>query len=156
MTITFSLLTISDTRDKSTDLSGKMIKELAEKKEWLCLGYQIVQDDHQQILNAYQSFKKNTSQIILTNGGTGIAKRDVTFQTLKNELVTEIPGFGELFRYLSYLDIGSHAMASRAIAGLNDKNQLVFCLPGSPKACELGMEKLILLEAQHLIHEITK
>ncbi len=156
MNLSYSILTISDTRQKDTDESGKLIETLGEQAGLHLFSRIIVPDDVCEIKRAYNQLKKNQIQLIITNGGTGIAKRDVTFKALQPEIVESIPGFGELFRYLSYLEIGSHAMASKAMAGINNQNQLVFSLPGSPNACRLAMEKLILPEIDHLIFELNK
>ena len=146
-----SILTISDTRNLENDLSGKKIEELAQEHE--ILTRKIVKDERTDIQQAYE---KLDTEIIITNGGTGLAKRDVTFEALQPFVSREIPGFGEIFRKLSYEEIGSHAIASRAFAFFNHKDQLTFVLPGSTKACELAMKKLILAELEHLIHERRK
>ncbi|MCF0155008.1 MAG: molybdenum cofactor biosynthesis protein, partial [Veillonella sp.] len=92
----------------------------------------------------------------ITTGGTGIAKRDVTIEAVESLLDKEIPGFGEIFRYLSYVDdIGVRAIASRAVAGVA-RETLIFALPGSVGAVTLGMERLIVPQIPHLVHEITK
>jgi molybdenum cofactor biosynthesis protein B len=91
---------------------------------------------------------------VIFNGGTGIAPRDTTYDTLEKLLEKTLPGFGELFRFLSYQEIGSRAMASRAVAGVY-QGKIIFSLPGSSNAVRLGMEKLILPELVHLVKQVN-
>lgn len=155
MDVTCSIITISDTRDLTSDLSGQLI-ETKLIDQGFSLGERlVVKDDVAEIRAAHQQLAPSCDALIL-NGGTGIAKRDVTFEAVTPLLVQEIPGFGELFRYLSYKEIGSHAMASRALAGFDEEDTLLFCLPGSQKAGRLGMEALILPELVHLLKERRK
>ncbi|MBO0450411.1 molybdenum cofactor biosynthesis protein MoaB [Enterococcus sp. MJM12] len=155
MKVNVSILTVSDTRSLADDFSGQLIFELLTKKNFNPSRHIIVKDDCAAITHGVGSLVANSDAIIL-NGGTGIAKRDVTFEAITPLLVQEIPGFGELFRYLSFKEIGSHALASRALAGFTQDDTLLFCLPGSTKACQLGMEKLILPELVHLLKERRK
>ncbi|MCU5745182.1 MogA/MoaB family molybdenum cofactor biosynthesis protein [Staphylococcus sp. SQ8-PEA] len=160
-TIECAVLTVSDTRDYETDKGGKHILDLlatsdvrVRKKH-----YQIVKDDEVAIRTQVQQWEDTDIDVIITTGGTGIAKKDVTIEAIKPLLFKEIEGFGELFRYLSYEeDIGSKAMLSRAVAGTIGKSgqQIVFCLPGSTGAVRLAMEKLIKPELNHLISEVVK
>ena len=149
-----NILTISDTRDLTTDLSGQTIEKMVKSDHLVVKNRVIVKDELNEIRSAYE--KLADSDILITNGGTGIAKRDVTWEAMEMFAITEIPGFGEFFRQLSYQEIGTHAMASRAFAFFDQKNQLIFCLPGSTNACELAVSKLILPEIYHLIKERKK
>lgn len=155
MDVTCNILTISDTRDLDNDLSGQLIAEKLIEKGFTAGRRLIVKDDIAAIQQACRELAPACDALIL-NGGTGIAKRDVTFEAVLPLLDQEIPGFGELFRYLSFKEIGSHAMASRALAGFDKEDTLLFCLPGSQKACRLGMEALILPELVHLLKERRK
>lgn len=150
------VITISDTRTKETDKSGQKMMELLRNHGHRIASYTIIQDEEdimkQTILEACQNPKV---QVILMNGGTGIAKRDVTFEVLHSIIERPIPGFGELFRMLSYEEIGSSAMLSRAMAGII-QNTVIFSTPGSTKAVTLAMEKLIILELSHIVREINK
>lgn len=156
MTIKTGVLTISDTRTVETDRSGNHIVEQLTAHGFSVVGKQIVKDEQPAILTAFEDLTTPGCDCLITTGGTGIAKRDVTFETLKSLIVQEIPGFGELFRFLSYQDIGSHALASRAFSGFTKDDCLLFCLPGSLGACKLAMEKLILPEIKHLVGERRK
>lgn len=156
MNLTIGIITVSDTRDTTTDHSGALIKNLAVAAGLQAIGPVIVQDDQTKIRQAYQTLCQQSVDVIITNGGTGIAKRDVTLEAIQPLMIQEIPGFGEFFRALSFADIGTHAMASRAIAGFDHEDHLLFSLPGSTAACQLAMEKLILPEIYHLIKERRK
>lgn len=156
MTIQIGVLTISDTRTDQTDRSGNYIAEQLNVHPFSVIEKIIVKDERPPIVSAFLKLTDQHCDCIITSGGTGIAKRDVTFETLHSMIVQEIPGFGELFRFLSYQDIGSHALASRAFAGFTKENCLLFCLPGSLGACTLAVEKLILPEINHLICERRK
>ena len=143
------VITISDSRTDATDESGKILRQLLLDAGHKILFTAIVKDDGKAIAEAVEQASW-TCDAILTNGGTGLSKRDVTIETLQPELEKVLPGFGELFRVLSYRDVGSAAMLSRAIAGVY-KTRLLFCLPGSPAACLLAMKSLILPELGHAI-----
>ncbi|PLS14841.1 molybdenum cofactor biosynthesis protein [Bacillus sp. M6-12] len=151
------VITVSDTRTSDTDKSGRLMIEMLEKAGHAVKLYEIVKDDSAEIETAIQRGCENEEvEVILTNGGTGIAKRDVTIETVQNVLQKEIPGFGELFRMLSYTeDIGSAALLSRAVAGVA-ANRAIFAAPGSTGAVRLAMEKLILPELGHVVEEIQK
>lgn len=156
-TVRCKIITVSDTRNADTDKSGKLMMELLEKDGHEIIDYIIVKDDAESIKK--ETLKGCCSQeidIILINGGTGIAKRDVTIETVQSLLEKEMVGFGEIFRMLSYTeDIGSSAILSRAIAGVI-KNKAVFSTPGSTGAVKLAMTKLILPELGHVVRELKK
>jgi molybdenum cofactor biosynthesis protein B len=151
------IITVSDTRTKVTDKSGKLIREFLVNQEHIIEDYEIVRDDKIEIREAIQKgIQAPEIDAILLNGGTGIADRDVTIETVKELLDKEIVGFGELFRMLSYTeDIGAAAMLSRAIAGVSD-HTAIFAMPGSSGAVKLAMNKLISSELAHVIREIRK
>ncbi len=154
--INIMVLTISDTRNKVTDHSGQLMIELLENANYNLANYQIVQDETEEIKSAIlEACSNNKIDVILTNGGTGLSKRDITFETINEIIEKPIPGYGELFRYLSFLEIGSAAMLSRACAGIA-KDTIIFSTPGSTKAVKLAMEKLILPEIRHIVSEIRK
>ncbi len=131
--------------------------DLLEQAGHKIVDYVIVKDEANQIQNEIlKGCDREDIDVILTNGGTGIAKRDVTIETVQGLLEKEMVGFGELFRMLSYQeDIGSAAILSRAIAGVV-KNKAVFSTPGSSGAVRLAMNKLILPEIGHVVREIRK
>jgi molybdopterin adenylyltransferase len=151
------VITVSDTRTKETDKSGKLMIALLEEFGHEVVEYEIVSDEQSLIREAIISgCQKKDIEVILTNGGTGIAKRDVTIETVRQLFDKELPGFGELFRMLSYTDdIGSAAILSRAIAGIF-QDTAVFSTPGSTGAVKLAMSKLIIPELGHVVHEINK
>ncbi|HHY72724.1 MAG TPA: MogA/MoaB family molybdenum cofactor biosynthesis protein [Bacillus bacterium] len=151
------VITVSDTRTEETDKSGKLMKQLLEEYGHEIVKYEIVRDDEESIKAALiRGFDNHQVEAIVTNGGTGIAKRDVTIETVQKIITKEIVGFGELFRMLSYTeDIGSAALLSRAIAGVA-MDKPIFSTPGSTGAVRLAMNKLILPELAHVIREIRK
>jgi molybdenum cofactor biosynthesis protein B len=151
------VITVSDTRDETTDKSGRLMMDLLEQAGHKIVDYCVVKDESSQVQKEILlGCDRDDIDVILTNGGTGIAKRDVTIETVKGLLEKEIVGFGELFRMLSYQeDIGSAAILSRAIAGVV-KNKAVFTTPGSSGAVMLAMNKLILPEIGHVVREIKK
>lgn len=152
-----AVLTISDTRTKETDTGGQFVQRLARNEGLELVEYDVVEDDIASIRVILSEWLENEEvDVIITTGGTGIAKRDVTLEAVKPFFEKEIDGFGELFRYVSFLeDIGTKALLSRAAAGIsNDK--AIFVLPGSRGAVKLAMERLILPEIQHIRSELTK
>lgn len=151
-----SILTISDTRNLNTDKSGKLIQTYLEKAGHQVISRVVVADDATLIAKKMEELVADNPFCLITNGGTGIAKRDVTYEALFSTIHQEIPGFGELFRMLSYEDVGSRAMVSRAFAGFTENGLLMFALPGSTNACRLAMESLIIPELPHLVAEREK
>ncbi|WP_144547922.1 molybdenum cofactor biosynthesis protein B [Bacillus sp. X1(2014)] len=151
------VITVSDTRTKETDKSGKLMIDLLEHAGHKIVDYVIVKDEAEPIQDEIvKGCARGEIDVILTNGGTGIAKRDVTIETIEKLLDKEIVGFGEIFRMLSFQeDIGSAAILSRAIAGVV-KNKAIFSTPGSTGAVKLAMNKLILPELGHVVREIQK
>jgi molybdenum cofactor biosynthesis protein B len=157
LSVRCKIVTVSDTRTKETDKSGQLMRQFLEENGHEVLQYEIVKDDAESIREAIvRGCYDEQIDAVLTNGGTGIAKRDVTIETVQKLLDKEIVGFGEIFRMLSYTeDIGSAAILSRAIAGVvNDT--AVFSTPGSSGAVKLAMTKLIIPEISHVVREIRK
>jgi molybdopterin adenylyltransferase len=152
-----AVITVSDTRSLENDKSGKLMKDLLFERNHLVEYYKIVKDDQEQILKAINTATQNNHiKVILINGGTGIAKRDVTIETVSSIFDKEILGFGELFRMISFQeDIGPASMLSRATAGTY-KNRVIFSTPGSTGAVRLAMERLIIPEICHTVREIDK
>ncbi len=151
------VVTVSDTRDKDSDRSGKLMIELLQGAGHKIVDYCLVKDEEEPIREAIlKGCNHSEVEVILTNGGTGIALRDVTIETISKLFDKEINGFGELFRMLSYQeDIGSAAILSRASAGVIG-NKAVFSIPGSSGAVKLAMNKLILPELGHVVGELQK
>lgn len=151
------VVTVSDTRDMTTDKSGKLIVELLKEVGHQVKAWEIIPDEKNSIRQTIESGRKNKAvDVIITNGGTGIADRDVTIETVRPLLDKEMSGFGEIFRSLSYTeDIGSAAILTRAVAGVSN-HTAIFSVPGSSGAVRLAMEKLILPELSHVVYEIQK
>jgi len=151
-----AVITVSDSRTPDTDDSGKILIKLLESGSHKIVHYSLVKDDEDKIRAAVEALKETGEvQVLVINGGTGLSSRDRTPEAVLPLMNKEIEGFGELFRYLSYLDVGSPALLSRARAGVVG-SMVTFLLPGSPKAAGLAMEKLILPEISHLVFEVTR
>lgn len=150
------MLTISDTKTPETDTSGQLIRELLEKAGHVVRESAIVKDEPAQVQAVIRERCADPGvQAIILTGGTGITSRDSTFEAVEALLDKRLTGFGELFRFLSYQEIGAAAMLSRAQAGVC-QGRIVFSLPGSPNACRLAMEKLIIPELGHLVREVSR
>ncbi len=151
------VITVSDTRNEETDKSGQLMKSLLDEAGHSTVLYRIVKDEREAITAAIREGVEHPGvQVILLNGGTGIAKRDTTYEAVKALLEKEMPGFGELFRFLSYTeDIGSAAILSRAIAGTCG-GKAIFSTPGSTGAVKLAMTRLIVPELGHVVRELHK
>ena len=151
-----AIITLSDTRKPETDKSGKRIRELLETAGHSVARYELIPDD----LGALHALltemlSGQDLEAVLTNGGTGVSRRDTTIEVVETHLDQTLPGFGELFRMLSWQEIGSGAMLSRAVGGIS-RGKMLFAMPGSTGAVELAMTKLILPELKHLVHELGK
>ncbi len=153
--MTCAILTVSDTRTPDTDVSGQLIRTLAEAASHAVVDYRIVKDEPEEVSQALNDFAAGAAQIIIFNGGTGISQRDRTYDVISRALEKTLSGFGEIFRMLSYEEVGAAAMLSRATAGVY-QGTVVVSTPGSPNAVRLAMEKLILPEIQHLAWELTR
>jgi len=150
------VITCSDTRTPATDASGHCIMHLLEDAGHAVVAYHLVKDEPSKIsAKVKAALTDNKIQAIIINGGTGISNRDSTFEAVDAMLEKRLVGFGEIFRYLTYQDIGSPAIMSRATAGII-KGRVLFSTPGSENAVRLAMEKLILPELGHLVKELTK
>lgn len=150
------IITCSDSRTQENDVSGQLIRQLLTAEGHTVERYEIVKDEPTQIRGAIdQNLGLSAIQAILINGGTGVSQRDSTYETVNAMLDKRLDGFGELFRFLSYQDIGSSAMMSRSVAGVSGRT-VIFALPGSEKAVRLAMEKLILPELGHIIGELGR
>jgi len=152
----FAILTVSDTRAERDDASGDALRELAAAAGHRLVDSTLVRDDVAAIREAARRLLALPGvDVLVTTGGTGFSPRDVTLEALGPVLERPVEGFGELFRMLSYQQVGAAAMLSRAAAGLVGA-QALFLLPGSPKAVTLAMEALILPEAAHLLGQARR
>ena len=150
------VVTVSDTRTEENDSSGKAAKELILAAGHQVSGYRILKDEPAQVAALIRQIAdEKLADAVITSGGTGISRRDATYEAVAGLLDKRLDGFGELFRMLSYQEIGSAAMLSRAVAGLH-QNLVVFATPGSTAAVKLALEKLILPEVGHLAFEVHR
>lgn len=148
------VVTVSDTRDETTDQSGQLIKELLAEKGQRLAGYRIVKDEPTQIeALLLETIGRRDVDAVIVNGGTGIAPRDGTYEVVNRLLEKRLDGFGEIFRFLSYQDIGSAAIMSRAVAG-SSKGKVLISLPGSKGAVDLAMRRLVLPELGHMVSQL--
>ena len=150
------VLTVSDTKTPETDTSGALIRELLNGAGHRVVGATIVRDepaDVQRVVRA--ACGDDRVQAVIVTGGTGITSRDSTFEAIEALLDKRLPGFGELFRMLSYQEVGAAAMLSRALLGFHAQ-RVVVSLPGSPNACRLALEKLLIPELPHLVREVSR
>jgi molybdenum cofactor biosynthesis protein B len=150
------VLTVSDSRTPDTDTGGRAIRALLEAAGHLVSGHAIVKDEPAQVADLVRAqLAEPATQIIITTGGTGITSRDDTYEAIDALLEKRLTGFGELFRMLSFHEIGAAAMMSRAMAG-TAWGKAIFVLPGSPQAVQLAMTKLILPELGHVVQQLRK
>ncbi len=150
------VLTVSDTRTLENDASGELICSLLRDTGHQLVGRNIVPDERDAIRVAVlEAVTRVRAHVVLVTGGTGVSQRDVTVEALRSLFERELPGFGELFRYLSFEEIGAAAMLSRATAGVIG-GTIVFLMPGSRPAVRLAMTRLILPEVAHLVYELGK
>lgn len=148
------VVTVSDTRDETTDTSGQLIKSMLADEKHPLAGYRIVKDEPVEIEALLRAALANPQvEAVIVNGGTGISPRDGTYEVVVKLLDKRLDGFGEIFRYLSYKDIGSAAVMSRAVAG-SVQGKVLISLPGSRGAVGLAMEKLILPEIRHMVSQL--
>jgi molybdenum cofactor biosynthesis protein B len=150
------VVTCSDTRTEQDDEGGRAIKSMLADRGHAVAGSAIVRDEAPLILEQLERAKAAGAQVVLVTGGTGISRRDRTLDAVSAAIVRPLPGFGELFRMLSFQEIGSAAMLSRATAGVTKDGLVVFAMPGSPAAVRLACEKLILPELTHLAEELAR
>ncbi len=144
------ILTVSDSRTEATDESGRLIRQLVAEAGHHADDYELVRNEPHEIEAAVRRFLDGPSQCLVVTGGTGAGRRDITVETVTPILEKVLPGFGELFRSLSFQDIGTAAMLSRALLGIAG-GKPICCLPGSAAAVTLGLEKLLLPELAHLV-----
>ena len=151
-----AVVTFSDTRTAADDRGGDYVAETCAAAGHRVLHRELVREDDVAIESAVRAAAAAEGvELVLTTGGTGIAPRDRTFDVLRRVLDSEIPGFGELFRWLSYAEVGSATILSRAVGGVLE-GRVVLAMPGSTKALRLAMEAIVLPEAGHLISQVRK
>ena len=151
-----AVLIISDSRTERDDESGKLIKQRLTDQGHKVMSYDILKNDTDAIRAKIEELVGESGlQVIITSGGTGASHRDVTVDTIEPMLEKRLDGFGELFRHLTYQEIGTGSIRSRAVAGII-RGRVVLCFPGSVNAATLAMDKIILLEIGHLVREAAR
>ncbi|HEY5617921.1 MAG TPA: molybdenum cofactor synthesis domain-containing protein [Vicinamibacterales bacterium] len=150
------VLTVSDSRTPDSDTGGRAIRDLLEGAGHVVTGHAIVKDEPAQVMTVVrEQLGDSRTQVIITTGGTGITSRDGTFEAIDALLEKRLDGFGELFRMLSFQEIGASAMMSRATAGTASR-KAIFMLPGSPAAVRLALTRLILPELGHVVQQLGR
>jgi molybdopterin adenylyltransferase len=151
-----AVLTVSDSRTEDTDTSGALIRQLLSGAGHEVVEYRIVRDEPDQIRAHLEEWTaRDGIDAVLSNGGTGIANRDTTYDVIAGLLEKRLDGFGELFRMLSFAEIGAAAMMSRAVAGVY-RRRVIVAMPGSTNAVRLAMERLVVPELAHMVYELRK
>jgi molybdopterin adenylyltransferase len=153
--VKIALITVSDTRTEETDVNVRWLRGEIEAAGHEVVAYRLIRDEPEQVAAVLEELAGGEARILLWNGGTGIAPRDTTYDVLSRKLEKTLPGFGELFRMLSYEVVGPAAMLSRATAGVY-RGKLVISTPGSPNAVQLAWNKLIAPEIEHLAWEVIR
>ena len=155
-TVGCAVLVTSDNRTEETDESGKLIKQRLLDKGHKVVYYTILKNDAAVLKNKIiELIKQEEVQVIITSGGTGLSHKDVTVNTVQSMLEKQLDGFGELFRQLTYQELGTASIMSRATAGIIN-GKVIICFPGSLGAATLAMDKIILPEIGHLVREATR
>lgn len=150
-----AVVTVSDSRTPETDTNAAYLRERIAAAGHVLAGYRLIRDEPEQVREALEEMAAGEARVVVFNGGTGISQRDTTFDVLSGMLEKTLPGFGELFRMLSWEQVGAAAMLSRATAG-TFRGRVVFSTPGSPAAVRLAWEKLIEPELEHLAWELAR
>ena len=153
--IPVALIITTDSRTEATDESGKLARELLEAAGCRVVSHEFAANDPHATRAAVEKALGRGARVVILSGGTGIGRRDLTVETVSAMSEKRLEGFGELFRMLSFKDIGAAAMLSRAFLGVKDGKILV-CLPGSPKAVRLALEKLLIPELKHLLKQTER
>lgn len=151
-----AIVTVSDTRTPETDQNKHYLEARLSELDHAVIAYRLIKDEPDQVEAVLKELAAHRRiQVILFNGGTGISPRDTTYDVISRHLQKTLPGFGELFRMISYEDIGPAAMMSRAVAGVYE-NTIIVSMPGSTNAVKTAMEKLIIPELNHLAWEVVR
>ncbi|MBM3765812.1 MAG: molybdenum cofactor biosynthesis protein MoaB [Acidobacteria bacterium] len=153
--IRLAIITVSDTRTFETDVNSQWLRAEIEKLGHEVTAYRLIKDEPAQVADTLDELAGSDARILLWNGGTGISPRDTTFDVLSRKLEKTLPGFGEIFRMLSFEVVGAAAMLSRATAGVY-RGKLVISTPGSPNAVQLAWNRLIAPELEHLAWEAVR
>lgn len=151
-----AIFTISDTRMEETDESGRLLRERLTQNGHSVIQYSILKNDANDIRQKIQDLlRQDAVQVIITSGGTGLSRRDITVETVLPMLEKKLDGFGELFRFLTFQELGTASIMSRAMAGAV-RGKVIICIPGSIGAVRLAIDKIILPEIGHMVREATR
>lgn len=150
-----AIVSVSDTRTIESDANGAFLRQAVTSSGHRVVDYVVIRDEPAEVAATLDRLSSGEARVIIFNGGTGIAPRDTTIDVVERRLEKTLPGFGELFRMLSYEQVGAAAMLSRAAAGVF-RGKVVICTPGSPAAVRLAWEKLIQPELAHLAWEVAR
>lgn len=153
--VAVAIVTVSDTRTPETDVNAQYLRQQLAERGHHVVAYHLIKDEPDQVSAVLDECASGEAQVVLFNGGTGISRRDRTFDVLSRKLEKTLPGFGEIFRMLSYEQVGAAAMLSRATAGVY-RGTVVISTPGSPAAVKLAWEKLVAPELSHLAWEVAR
>ncbi len=154
--VSCAIFTISDTRTEETDESGRLLRERLTQNGHSIVQYSILKNDADDIRQKIQDLlREDAVQVIITSGGTGMSRRDSTVETVLPMLEKKLDGFGELFRFLTFQELGTASIMSRAMAGAA-RGKVIICIPGSLGAVRLAMDKIILPEIGHMVREATR
>lgn len=151
-----AIFTVSDSKTEETDESGKLAFEILSKYGQDVVDLRVVKNDRKAITAAVVGALGGVADLVVTVGGTGISKKDLTIDALEGLIVKKLPGFGELFRAMSAKEIGTASILSRAMLGVTEQRKLVVALPGSPAAVKLGLKDILVNELKHLLWELRK
>ncbi|MFH0888340.1 MAG: molybdenum cofactor biosynthesis protein B [Planctomycetota bacterium] len=154
--IKIALLITSDSRTEKTDKTGRLMIDYLGKAGHHCITHKIIRNNITSIRASIKKIIQSDAQVIITSGGTGCGEKDVTIEAVTPLIAKEMNGFGELFRFLSYKEIGSSAIMSRALLGITKNKKIICVLPGSPRAMFLALKKLLIPELQHILWELTR
>ncbi len=150
-----AILTVTDSKNKETDTSGKRAFEILQKYGHAVLAHEIVPNDRRRIADALERSMKE-ADLVVTIGGTGASRRDLTVEAVRPFLVKELPGFGEMFRALSAKEVGTAAILSRAVLGVAEGGAVVVSLPGSEGAVRLALEDILMNDLKHLVWDLRR
>ncbi len=152
-----AVITLSDSRTALEDTSGALIRDTLRSAGHAVLGCEVIPDDPARLRGLIMAALDDPRlDVLVTTGGTGVSRRDGTVEVVEAFLHKRLDGFGELFRFLSYQEIGPAAMLSRALAGLDSRGRLLVALPGSPHAVRLALEKLLIPELGHILGQARR
>lgn len=150
-----AILTVSDTKTPDTDTSGKAAFEIFRKFGHTVVSHGLVPNERRKIAGAAEKAIQE-ADLLVTIGGTGASRKDISVESVRGMIEKELPGFGEMFRSLSAKEIGTAAILSRAVLGITGEGKIILCLPGSENAVRLGLEGILMNELKHLLWELRR